>query len=104
LCLGIQEKDKFPPKEEHLEFQGFDPGSIITGTISRASSEGDIFLVNIKNREGHFRRNHVVLQNQIARYMKKVEAVNFYPMLGELIIIYLRKLLSQLNALLKALF
>jgi len=55
--------------------------------ISRFSSEGDVWLVDVK--ESTLLRNMDVLQNQMKRYSQMVTPAPFYPQYNEVVLVYL---------------
>ncbi len=70
-----------------IKFTVLPVGLKFHGEISRFTSEGDVFIVNIQEIE--IRRDHQVLREQIARFVEKTTSSQFFPKLHEVFLIYI---------------
>ncbi|XP_021948525.1 uncharacterized protein LOC110846177 isoform X2 [Folsomia candida] len=82
-------RDSVPLKVEHIEPTMLPPGLKLTGEVSRFTVEGDIYIVNITDKNDMIQRNHRVLEAQIARFVEKVAPTTFFPIIDEVILIYI---------------
>jgi len=79
-----------PAKIEDVLPCSLPKGKKLQGEISRVTSEGELFIFNIN--DDVMGRNMQVLQNQIVRYAEKFTPDPFFPMLKEVILIFLSNL------------
>lgn len=79
-----------PPKVSLIHPRILPPGVKFNGEVSRFISDGDLCIVDIQ--DSLVRRDHQVLEKQIARFVEKVASTALFPAIEEVILMYLRTL------------